>query len=68
VAGITAADIPDSAVDVAGGIGGAYPADEGLRLLGKFEGLTPELKVILAEHKAPPRKEVMRMIFEVEKG
>ncbi|MCI0389442.1 MAG: hypothetical protein MOB07_11865, partial [Acidobacteria bacterium] len=58
-AGITAADIPNPAADVTGGIGGADPADQGLCLFRKFEGLTPGLKIVLTEHDAPPRNKIM---------
>jgi hypothetical protein len=37
-------------------LGGANLADERPRWLGKFERLTPGLKIILAEHGAPPQE------------
>ncbi len=42
------------AADATGRIGGAYAADQCLCLIGKFEGLTPGLKVIMS-----------RLIFQV---
>ena len=52
-AGVAATDISDRAADVTGRIRGADLADERPRLLGKFEGLTPGMEIILAEHDAP---------------